>query len=76
MAIPIMAITGAINVFSGIAKAAAGKSAAAAAKIEADKARGEMEKQKDAFAALDTSNPYANMENTMADLTVNQHHPY
>tara|TARA_R100000541_G_scaffold29582_7_gene38736 strand:- start:612 stop:1424 length:813 start_codon:yes stop_codon:yes gene_type:complete len=67
-----MAITGAINAFSGIAKAAAGKSAAAAAKIEADKARIEMEKQKDAFAALDTSNPYANMENTMEDLTVNQ----
>ena len=67
-----MAITGAINAFSGIAKAVQGKKAAAAAKIEADKARVEMEKQKDAFAALDTSNPYANMENTMEDLTVNQ----
>ena len=31
-----------------------------------------MERQKEAFAALDTSNPYANMENTMEDLTVNQ----
>lgn len=72
MAIPIMAITGAINAFSGIAQAVQGKKAAKAAKIEADKARIEMEKQKDAFAALDTSNPYANMENTMEDLTVNQ----
>lgn len=67
-----MVITGAINAFSGIAKAVQGKKAAAAAKIEADKARLEMEKHKDAFAALDTSNPYANMENTMEDLTVNQ----
>ena len=72
MAIPIMAITGAINAFSGIAQAVQGKKAAKAAKIEADKARIEMEKQKDAFAALDTSNPYANMENTMEDLTINQ----
>ena len=31
-----------------------------------------MEKQKNAFANLDTSNPYSNMENTMEDLTVNQ----
>jgi hypothetical protein len=31
-----------------------------------------MEKQKAKFAEMDTSNPYANMENTMEDLTVNQ----
>jgi hypothetical protein len=31
-----------------------------------------MEKHKKAFEALDTSNPYLNMENTMEDLTVNQ----
>tara|TARA_R110002012_G_scaffold3694_6_gene17401 strand:+ start:1561 stop:2349 length:789 start_codon:yes stop_codon:yes gene_type:complete len=67
-----MAIGAAINAFSGIAKAVQGRKAAKAAKIEADKARVEMEKQKKAFAALDTSNPYANMENTMEDLTVNQ----
>ena len=35
-------------------------------------ARNEMERQKDIFASLDTSNPYLNMENTMEDLTVNQ----
>ena len=31
-----------------------------------------MEKQKEKFAAMDTSNPYENQENTMEDLTVNQ----
>ena len=72
MPIPLLAIAGAVNAFSGLVKAVQGKKAAAAAKIEADKARGEMEKHKKAFSALDTSNPYLNMENTMEDLTVNQ----
>ncbi len=72
MPIPLLAIAGAVNAFSGLVKAVQGKKAAAAAKIEADKARDEMEKHKKAFAALDTSNPYLNMENTMEDLTVNQ----
>ena len=72
MPIPLLAIAGAVNAFSGLVKAVQGKKAAAAAKIEADKAREEMEKHKNAFAALDTSNPYLNMENTMEDLTVNQ----
>ena len=35
-------------------------------------ARAEMEKQKKAFAAVDTSNPFLGMENTMEDLTINQ----
>ena len=56
----------------GVYKAVQGKKAADAAAIEADKAREEMEKHKKAFEALDTSNPYLNMENTMEDLTVNQ----
>lgn len=72
MAVPLMAISGAISIFSGLAKSVQGAKAAKAAKIDADKARVEMEKQKKAFEALDTSNPYANMQNTMEDLTVNQ----
>ena len=57
---------------TGIAKAIGGaKAKKAAAKKEAE-AKAEMDLQKDKFAALDTSNPYANMENTMEDLTVNQ----
>ena len=57
---------------TGVAKAIGGaKAKKAAAKKEAE-AKAEMDLQKDKFAALDTSNPYANMENTMEDLTVNQ----
>tara|TARA_R110002072_G_scaffold146624_1_gene293711 strand:- start:8023 stop:8838 length:816 start_codon:yes stop_codon:yes gene_type:complete len=56
----------------GIAKAiSSGKKQKAAERKEA-KARAEMDKQKAAFAGLDTSNPFMNMENTMEDLTVNQ----
>ena len=42
------------------------------ARKAAEKAQREIDKQKAMFASLDTSNPYANMENTMEDLTVNQ----
>ena len=35
-------------------------------------ARAEMAKQKEAFANVDTSNPFLGMENTFEDLTVNQ----
>lgn len=62
----------AVQVGAGVYKAVQGKKAADAAAIEAGKAREEMEKQKKAFEALDTSNPYLNMENTMEDLTINQ----
>ena len=56
----------------GIYKAIQGKKAANDAKDAADTARIELDRQKKAFEALDTSNPYLNMENTMEDLTVNQ----
>ena len=56
----------------GVAKAiSSGKKQKAAERKEA-KARAEMDKQKAAFAGLDTSNPFMNMENTMEDLTINQ----
>ena len=42
------------------------------AKAEAAEAKKEYERNKEMFAGLDTSNPYANMENTMEDLTVNK----
>jgi len=42
------------------------------AKEEAEAAQVELEKRKNQFANLDTTNPYLNMENTMEDLTVNQ----
>lgn len=39
--------------------------------LEAER-RKEMERLKEAYASIDTSNPFLNMENTMEDLTVNQ----
>ena len=37
-----------------------------------ERARREMQRLKNVYASLDTSNPYLNMENKMEDLTVNQ----
>lgn len=65
-------VGGAISAAGGVAKAIDGGIKAKAAKDDAEKAEREMEKQKNLFASLDTSNPYLNMENTMEDLTVNQ----
>ena len=65
-------ITVGLTVGMGVYKAVQGANAAKDAKIQADNARDEMEKHKAAFEALDTSNPYSNLENTMEDLTVNQ----
>ena len=55
----------------GAAKAVDGGIQANRAKKAAAKAQIELDKQKKAFEALDTSNPYLNMENTKEDLTVN-----
>ena len=69
----------AVGVIAGVgAAASAGISAHGAnkAKKAAERkeraAREEMERYKDMYSNLDTSNPYANMENTMEDLTINQ----
>ena len=56
----------------GVAQAIGSNKKQKAAERKEKKARAEMAKQKAAFAGLDTSNPYLNMENTMEDLTVNQ----
>lgn len=61
-----------IGVGAGIAKAISGAKQKKAAKKAEAAAKIEMEKQKAKFAAMDTSNPYENQENTMEDLTVNQ----
>ena len=59
-----------------IGGAALGAHSANKAKKEAEQkeaaARAEMEALKETYASLDTSNPYANMENVMEDLTINQ----
>ena len=68
----LMVGAAAVSAVSGIAKSRAAKKAQKKAEREAAIAKAEMDKQKAAFSALDTSNPYLNMENTMEDLTVNQ----
>ena len=62
----------AVGVGAGIAKAISGGKQKRAAKAAEREAKKEMQKQKAKFVELDTSNPYANMENKMEDLTVNQ----
>lgn len=62
----------AVGVGAGVAKAISGSKQKKAAKAKAEEAKREMQRQKEKFAEMDTSNPYANMENTMEDLTVNQ----
>ena len=61
-----------IGAGAGIAKAISGGKQKKAARAAEAKAKREMERQKAKFAEMDTSNPYANQENTMEDLTVNQ----
>jgi hypothetical protein len=67
-------VAGAAVISAGVAVAQMiqGSKEAKRARIDAAKAKAEMQKQKDAFASMDTSNPYLNMENTMEDLTVNK----
>ena len=68
----VMAGAAVVSAGVGIAKAISSNKKQKAAERKEKKARAEMAKQKAAFAGLDTSNPYLNMENTMEDLTVNQ----
>ena len=56
----------------GIVKAIDGGIQKKRAKEAAEKAQLELDKRKNQFENLDTSNPYLNMENTAEDLTVNK----
>ena len=67
----LMVGAAALKVGTGVAKAISAGKDKKKAMAEAKTAQAEMDAQKDAFKNLDTSNPYANMENTMEDLTVN-----
>ena len=66
----------AVGIGLAVAGTAGGMISAGKAKREAERkekiAVKEMDRLKDVYSSLDTSNPYANMENTMEDLTVNQ----
>jgi len=61
----------AVGVIAGGAKAISGASKKKKAKEAHKEAKAQMEKDKEAYMNLDTSNPYLDMENTMEDLTVN-----
>ena len=56
---------------AGAVKMVDGAVEAKRAKDDAAKAKMDLEKNKNMFANLDTSNPYQDLENTMEDLTVN-----
>lgn len=72
LGLAIGAISGIGSLITGRkAKKAAEKEERRAAREEA-KARQEMNRLKNIYAQLDTSNPYLNMENKFEDLTVNQ----
>lgn len=62
----------AVMIGAGVAKAISGGKQKRAAEKERKKAKAEMDARKEQFEQLDTSNPFANMENKMEDLTVNQ----
>ena len=65
-------VVGIIGAAVGVAKLGMALSGRKKRKAEQTAAKAEQQKFKDQYAQLDTSNPYANMENTMEDLTVNQ----
>jgi len=74
-----MAAVAVVGAGVSIWQAVEGQKAAEKAAAAAEEARIEMDRHREAFEALDTSNPYtnmtnmyANMENKMEDLTINQ----
>ena len=68
----ITVAAGAVTAIGGLIKAIGGGSKAQAAKDRVLDARAQLEERRAAFAGLDTSNPYLNMENMFEDATVNQ----
>ena len=72
---PITAITLGSSVIQGLGGlfgARKAKKAQRKAAAEQRRKRAEMNRLKDVYSNIDTSNPFLNMENTMEDLTVNQ----
>ena len=67
----VVGVAAGVKAVSGIASAIKGGADKRAAKEANKKAKAQMEKDREAYMNMDTSNPYSNMENTMEDLTVN-----
>jgi hypothetical protein len=64
--------SGVLNVAGGIMGASAADKRKKEAERKEAEARKEMNRLKNIYSNLDTSNPFLNMENVMEDLTVNQ----
>ena len=62
----------AVSATAGMVKAITGAVQAKKAREEKKREQAELQQYKEQFAQLDTSNPFANMENVFEDLTVNQ----
>ena len=65
-------ITAGVTAAASTAGAVSAQNSKKRAEAEERRSRVEMDRLKSDYMSLDTSNPYANMENTMEDLTVNQ----
>jgi len=65
-------VGGFIDMGVNVAEARRQKIKAEQAKQDAEKAKDQLDRQKEMFMHLDTSNPYLNMENVAEDLVVNQ----
>ena len=67
-------VAGAAVITAGveIAKMIQGNKQAKEARVDAQKSKAELNKSRDMFESMDTSNPYLNMENAYEDLTVNK----
>ena len=62
----------AIGAGAGIAKAISGGKKKREARAEKAKAQADLDARKAQYAAMDTSNPFSNMQNMMEDMTVNK----
>jgi hypothetical protein len=74
MAIPLAVplISAGINIAGSIFGASKANKAKLKAEADERAKRAEMDRLKNVYSNLDTSNPFLNMENTMEDLTINQ----
>ena len=70
--VPLLAIGAGLSLASGAVGAWQASKQQRKAERKEKESRREMNRLKDIYSNLDTSNPYLNMENTMEDLTVNQ----
>ena len=72
--VPLIAagISAGSSLLGGIISSRQARRAQRAAEAKERESRAEMNRMKQIYSDLDTSNPYLNMENTMEDLTINQ----